>query len=311
MLARLMRAVLASAVLLALGLLAWGVAAGESGWGLFGAVVVLSVHAWSQAIEFSWAAWARKPDDPGPRPRVGQWLRAWLGEVVAAPRVFFWQQPFRHAAQPDNLPAHPTGRRGVVLVHGFFCNRGFWNRWMARLRADGVHFVAVTLEPPFGGIPRYVETLDAAMRRVQQATGMPSVVVAHSMGGLVVRAWAASAGSGAVTGIIHRLITIGTPHQGTAVAALAFSANGRQMRRGSAWLQALVQTESDSHLPAATTAFFSSCDNIVFPPSLAQWPGAQMRHLDGQAHVEMADHGEPWAELQRWLAERPPDPRAG
>ena len=64
--------------------------------------------------------------------------------------LFGWRQPFRHAACPDWLPAPPAGGapgRGVVLVHGFMCNRGIWNPWMRRLRARGHAHVAVTLEP--------------------------------------------------------------------------------------------------------------------------------------------------------------------
>jgi triacylglycerol lipase len=300
MLALLMRTVLAGALLLAAGLLLVGVANGHTGWGIAGFVAVVSVHAWTIAIECLWAVQARCAEDPGPRPTARQWLAAWWGEAKTAPRIFFWQQPFGHAAEPDHLPADAQGRRGVLLVHGFFCNRGFWNRWMARLRAQGVPFVAVTLEPPFAGIDAYVATIAAAVQRLHAATGMPPVIVAHSMGGLASRAWAAAVAAEPGRDL-HRLITLGTPHQGTAVAALAYSRNGSQMRQGSAWLQALAACERGSTLPAATTAFFGACDNIVFPTPLAQWPGAEMRHLDGQAHVQMADHAKPWAELQRWL----------
>jgi pimeloyl-ACP methyl ester carboxylesterase len=300
MLARLMRWLLASALLLALALLAAGVARGDTLWGLLAFGAVVTVHAWTIGIECVWAALARDRAEPGPRPGWRQWLAAWWGEAVVAPQVFFWRQPFGHAREPDHLPADAAGRRGVLLVHGFFCNRGFWNRWMARLRAQGAPFVAVTLEPPFAGIEAYTATIDAAAKRLEAATGLPPVIVAHSMGGLASRVWAARTGARPGEDV-HRLITLGTPHQGTAVAVLAFSRNGRQMRRGSAWLRELAADRSAPALAAATTAFFSTCDNIVFPPALAQWPGAAMRALDAPAHVAMADRPEPWDELQRWL----------
>lgn len=301
MLASLMRWLLASALLMALALLVAGVASGNTGWGLLGFFAVVTVHAWTIGIECIWAALARGAADPGPRPTWGQWLSAWWGETLTAPRIFFWQQPFAHARERDRVPdGEAEGRRAVLLVHGFFCNRGFWNRWLVRLQAQGVPCIAVTLEPPFVGIDAYVPAIAAAMQRLREKTGQAPVIVAHSMGGLAVRAWASA--TGAEPGRdLHRLITLGTPHQGTAVASLAFSRNGSQMRHGSTWLQALADGECLSGLPAATTAFYSGCDNIVFPTPLAQWPGAEMRHLDGQAHVQMADHPEPWAELQRWL----------
>ena len=105
--------------------------------------------------------------------------------------MFCWSQPFRSTAEPDYLPAG-VPRRGVILVHGFLCNRGVWNPVMRRLRVYGIPFVAVNLEPPFCPIDRYVDAVEAGVRRLELATGLPPVVVAHSMGGLAVRAWMAA-----------------------------------------------------------------------------------------------------------------------
>lgn len=87
-----------------------------------------------------------------PAPTWGQLLRAWAGEVLASELAFSWRQPWREWAEPDHLPAGATA--GVLLVHGFSCNRGRWNGWMKRLRAQGVAFVAPSLEPAFGSIDR-------------------------------------------------------------------------------------------------------------------------------------------------------------
>ena len=85
--------------------------------------------------------------DPAPLPTWGELGRAWLAETIAAPRVFCWRQPFRWREVPDHLAAAPgeSGRRGVVLIHGFVCNRGFWTPWLKELRAGGHCFVAVNL----------------------------------------------------------------------------------------------------------------------------------------------------------------------
>ena len=76
--------------------------------------------------------------------------------------------------------------------------------------------------------------------------------------------------------------------------------NSRQMRQLSGWLQAMSALETAGHA-ARCTCFYSHCDNIVFPASTATLSGADNRHLPGVAHVHMADHPEPWAELQRRL----------
>jgi triacylglycerol esterase/lipase EstA (alpha/beta hydrolase family) len=152
---------------------------------------------------------------------------------------------------------------------------------MQRLRDAGVPFVAVNLEPVFGSVDEYVPILDAAARRIVAATGRPPLVVAHSMGGLAVRAWLDRTAAA-----VEHVITIGTPHQGTWLARFGMTANGHQMRIDNPWLGALGARESAGY--ARYTCFYSHCDNIVFPPSTATLPGADNRHLPGCAHVHLA-----------------------
>jgi pimeloyl-ACP methyl ester carboxylesterase len=224
--------------------------------------------------------------------RVPVLLKAWCGEVASAARVFFWQQPFRSNSVADHRPAlgsrsdsgSGSGRAGVVLVHGFACNRGIWNPWLRRLRALDIPFVAVNLEALFAGIDTYVATIDAAVRHLRDATGRAPVIVAHSMGGLAVRAWLDARGAGEQP---QHVITIGTPHHGTELARFAIALNARQMRRQSAWLGALGNRESRSRF-ASFTCYYSDCDNIVMPAVTATLSGADNRQLHGVAHVQMA-----------------------
>jgi len=222
----------------------------------------------------------------GERPSLRQLTHAWGAEVIGSPRVFLWRQPFRSNAEPDCLPAEARGRRGVLFVHGFVCNRGLWNPWMRRLRAAGVPFVAVNLEPVFGSIDSYAPTIEAAVRTLEQATDIAPVIVAHSMGGLAARAWLAS---GNRSERMHRLVTIATPHAGTRIADRGFGRNTAQMRRGGEWLARLNAGESPA-LRARFICFWSHCDNIVFPTRTATLPGADNRHLVATPHVQMAYH---------------------
>src|SRR5437868_96221 len=70
--------------------------------------------------------------DPAPQASCGELFRAWVGETLTAPRVFCWRQPFRANAIPDNIAAQTVtpSLRGIVFVHGFFCNRGLWTPWL-------------------------------------------------------------------------------------------------------------------------------------------------------------------------------------
>ena len=206
---------------------------------------------------------------------------------MGAPKIFFWRQPFRSETFPDWIPSQASGKRGVLLVHGFFCNRGFWNPWLAALRSRGFPYVAVTLEPPFDSIDRYGPVLAAAAGRLAASTGFLPIIVAHSMGGLAVRRWLASADPNNPR--VHRVFTIGSPHRGTWMAKFSLATNGQQMRLGSAWLAELAAMESrDAH--ADFVCYFSNCDNIVLPSESATLPGADNRLLAGEPHVEMAFH---------------------
>lgn len=220
-------------------------------------------------------------------PAAGRWalLRAWWLEALTCTWVFGWLQPFAHRQQPDWLPPTPTGQRGVVLVHGFLCNRGVWLPWLPELRARGHAYVALTLEPAFGSVDDYVAAIDTAMRQVQAATGLPPVLVGHSMGGLAARAWLRTLAQPPAQRV-YRILTLGTPHHGTWPARFSHTTNGMQMRLDSPWLQALAASEGTAQR-ALFSCWYSDCDNIVYPARSATLDGADNHLLHGLGHVHM------------------------
>lgn len=295
MIARLQRGLLLT---LAVFLAAWGgwvCSPGSPAWSLLPGALLIGGPAWVLAIEFIWMAFANRRD-PAPGLSAVLWVRAWALEVRSSVTVFGWTQPFLSHRWPDRL-AGPPGKPGLVLIHGFFCNRGVWSTWMRRCHALGIPFVSVTLEPPFTSIDDYVHQVEGAMKRIEQATGCPPVVVAHSMGGLVARAWWVRCGR---PGRVRRVLTLGSPHHGTSTARWGHGRNAAQMRRGSDWLRDLASSEV-GHPVMPVTCFYSHADNIVFPASTACMPKADNRHLLAVGHVHMVDHAEVWSEALRWL----------
>ena len=245
---------------------------------VFGYIAVL-------AIEFVFLRKVNRAD-PTPQATVGELFSAWAGESLVAPQVFCWRQPFRSNAIPDNLASKAVvrGKRGVVFIHGFFCNRGFWNPWLKRLQGTGHAFVALNLEPLFGSIDEYTPLVDAAVQKVTDATGLAPLLVCHSMGGLSARAWLRDMKAEAR---VHHVVTIGSPHGGTWLARFGLGKNGQQMQLASDW-----QTGLDADMPAGRhalfTCWYSNSDNIVFPASTATLQGADNRLIRGNAHVQMA-----------------------
>jgi triacylglycerol lipase len=229
---------------------------------------------------------------------------ALLGEWVQSTLIFGWRMPWRAQSIDDHLPKTSRGLRGVVFIHGYICNRGLWNPWMKRLLKLDRAFVAVNLEPVFTSLDDYVPLVERAVRRIEAATGLAPVIVAHSMGGIVARAWLRSRAAhkrSDGTAEAARLVTIGTPHRGTWLAHLAMAINARQMRVDSDWLTDLAALEPPA-LPGLITSWWSECDQIVYPPPTAVFPGSEARQLRGVGHIALTAREEIWNEI-RWRIE--------
>lgn len=292
MLARALQIVILSFVLLAtLWFSLW--------WSVFpvlavvGSVWIALATAWILMLQF--VVFALMGHDPAvPRPSLLQMMQAWWRELVCVIRLFGWHQALRSRAIPDDVLPATAGRRGVVLIHGFVSNRGLWVDWMRRLRAMGHAYVAVNLEPVLGSIDDYVPIIEDAVQEVTKATGLAPVLVCHSMGGLAARAWLRQQSD---ANRVARIVTIGTPHHGTALARLQWLAVGRnaaEMRPSSRWLQDLggiidaknaVSTYKDLFV-----CYYSNSDNIVFPATTACLEGADNRFIAGVAHVALVPH---------------------
>ena len=136
----------------------------------------------------------------------------------------------------------------------------------------------------FGSIDDYAPQIDEAVEQVAQATGLPPLVVCHSMGGLAVRAWLKIRRA---ESRVYHVVTIGTPHYGTWLARFGYGPNNLQMRLLSEW-----NSQLDHDMPegrhALFTCWYSNADNIVFPTSTATLAGADNRLVRGAAHVQLA-----------------------
>ena len=222
------------------------------------------------------------------RPQRGAWCPMFFEEFGATLLASSWSMAWPGTARcvwPDG--AGPP----VLLIHGYGCNRGYWKQMSALLRQAHISHDAIDLEPIGAAIDDYVPQVQRAVLALCAAGGSESVIiVAHSMGGLVARAYLRAHGSARVA----RVITLGTPHHGTRLASFGFGRNAMQMRRGgrspgaggSAWLAALAAAE-DGPRRARFTSIYSHHDNIVAPQTSCHLPGAKNIELGGIGHVAL------------------------
>src|SRR5882724_7979976 len=172
-------------------------------------------------------------DEQGPWPaRALAWLRAFALECgVTALLTLSVPVALRRQRVREVDSGH--SRRPVVLLHGYAQHSANFLWLVRRLRRDGwLHLYSVRHTALGGDIERSALRLAATIDRIRRDSGATGVdVVAHSMGGLVARACLRARGRASG---IARLITLGTPHQGTvAFRRLALDPMLGQMRPGS------------------------------------------------------------------------------
>jgi pimeloyl-ACP methyl ester carboxylesterase len=242
--------------------------------------------------------------------RLGAWARARLfGEEFLATMLYSsWFMP-RARARAALYPHSP--RAPLLLLHGYGCNSGYWAALTPLLDAARISHVTLDLEPMLGQIDGYVPAVRAALEALCAATGArQAIIVGHSMGGLVARAYLRAHGAARVA----RVITLGTPHHGTRLADFGPGLNAAQMRRTddavapeSAWLRTLAASENAA-TRALFTSFYSHHDNIVAPQDSSVLEGARNRAFGGVGHVALGRDRRILAQLMDELESAAPAP---
>ena len=222
-------------------------------------------------------------------------------ELAAYFLLFTVVMPFeRFFMGSDRLGRSEGGRLPVLLIHGYQCNRGYWLWLRSSLARAGWQVATISLDPVFNDIDGYVEQVSRRIDEVCAAAGTDRLIlVGHSMGGLVSRAYLRVHGNAKVA----KLVTLGSPHHGSQLAVLGLGENGRQMVPGSAWLAGL-NAPGVVPLPAATVSIYSCQDNYVMPQDSSLLDGAKVVPLAGIGHLEMAFSPEIERRLLAALADR-------
>jgi triacylglycerol esterase/lipase EstA (alpha/beta hydrolase family) len=194
-----------------------------------------------------------------------------LAIVAVLGGAFLWYQ-----SEKQNTPP-PQDRPGpVVLVPGYGGAAGSLEVLASRIRQTGRH--ASVLTPAEGGVGdlnRQATALEDHVSEVLSA-GAPSVdVIGYSAGGVVARLWVQNHDGASKA---RRVITLGSPHHGAAIAAAgAAAAPGacpaacRQLAPGSSLIAGLL---TPVPTPPVWLSLWTSDDETVTPPDSARLEGA-------------------------------------
>jgi triacylglycerol esterase/lipase EstA (alpha/beta hydrolase family) len=235
------------------------------------AVPFLFVLAWF-ALAHVWRA--ERPDDTRltSRERARLFVAEFLTVAGNAPRMIAYR-----LLLPDPPPAKSDVP--ILLVHGVLCNAGVWHPFARWLRARGMGPVyAISYGPPLASIEVFAQQVAQKIDAILAATGARRVmVIAHSMGGLVMRAYLRDFGGAKIA----RLITLGTPHEGSMHAWLAMGVCLAQMRPGNAWLAALGPPPADA---PPIVSLWSWHDSMIAPQTSSRIDFGENVELAGVAH---------------------------
>jgi predicted alpha/beta hydrolase family esterase len=206
---------------------------------------------------------------------AAEWRAVLLNNFCLVP----WE---RSCLRPDPPPA-PGGGVPVILVHGYFANRGYFAFLVRALEEAGAGPVfAPNFTSAFATIERLTDELHAEIERIAAGTREPRVIlVCHSMGGLAARFYLCRHGDARVA----KLVTIATPHAGTLLARFAAGLNARQMRRDSAFVRELCAREAQRRPACGVTSIYSPHDNLVVPQETGRLAWARNVALPGHGHV--------------------------
>jgi pimeloyl-ACP methyl ester carboxylesterase len=178
----------------------------------------------------------------------------------------------------DRLRDVPAQDRpgAVVLIPGYGGNTGSLEGLAGRIRAGGR--TATVVDLPDGGtgdLARQADAVEDAVASLLRA-GAPSVdVVGYSAGGVVARLWVQRHDG------VHkarRVVTLGSPHHGTRLAAAGVAAAPgacptacQQLAAGSRLLAGL---DTPVPRPPAWLSVWTTQDQTVTPPDSARLEGA-------------------------------------
>ena len=194
-------------------------------------------------------------------------------------------------------PQKPDGHLPLIFVHGLGGSRSdflpmssyFWLK--GRSRAYRIHFKKGQT------IVQMAKALAQFVRKVKKTTGEKKVeIVAHSLGGVIARI---AVMDHRLANSVKTLVTLGTPHQGTHSARLLNTANLRDLRPDSIFMEKLHRKKWPKNVKVLT--FWSRSDLLILPPESATLPGIKAIEMTPFTHYSYLIDPKCWQSVHQSL----------
>lgn len=194
-------------------------------------------------------------------------------------------------------PLQESAGAKVLLVHGLHMSGNcFWS-FRIYLERIGFRTYSINLGKPYTPVQRYVQRLHKVLHKV--ADGEKVHLVAHSMGGLVIRMLLKQYPDDLK--LIGSIATLGTPHKGTAmVGDFALPWLKRLFHPASPSLNSLpTLAELAPHTALMTLG--SRNDLVVYPLSSTLQPNSRQVKLYAMSHIGMLTEPRVHKKVAHWL----------
>jgi triacylglycerol esterase/lipase EstA (alpha/beta hydrolase family) len=211
--------------------------------------------------------------------------------------------PLRLVHDASPVRTRVQGETPIILVHGYGGNAANFLTLQWRLKQRGwANVYAVSYTPPTIDARKLAQQVADHVNRILEATGAEKAhLVCHSMGGPLTRYALHHLG---LAGKLDRVITLGSPHAGSRIAAL-FPAMGAafQMRYHSDFLNELNALDPTPG-GAQFYSIYSNMDNFVLPASSPVLGGnARNIHVPYLGHCALLYAPTVLAHIERSLTE--------
>ena len=252
--------------------------------------ILLLVVIWASLVTYSFFwyenAWSARLAPDGGAKLKWMVLSGLLSSIASVTFIFIsyplgairslWATKDFHAAQPV-----------IILTHGLYHNPSAWLLFRRRLRKAGFKNIFVmSYMSFFSSFEQNLQQLEEFVANARQTVpDQPVYLIGHSLGGLLSRFYAEQSQGGAIPAAV---ITLGTPHQGSKIAAFGLGRLASSLLyRGPIFKE--HESLHPTRLPCPGVAFFSPVDNMVLPSEAlkAPYPGWVYYQTGPQSHTAM------------------------